>query len=186
MRITGGVNRGRKLMSPRGRSIRPTSEKIRQAVFSILFQRIRDAVFIDLCCGTGIMALEALSRGALHAILVDHSTDSGQIVDCNIEKMQLKDRARFILCDVVAAVRRLTLERDVCHVAYLDPPYRDHKIYSRTIHELDRHAEHARLIVIVEHSSELESCDLQFLELKSRHRYGEKQITLFTSSLVVW
>ena len=186
MRITGGEKRGLKLLSPKGVNIRPTSEKIRLAVFNILFQRISDARFFDLCCGTGIMAMEALSRGAEQAVLVDTSDESGRTVHRNLERSDFASRAVFHRSDVVRFCRSMLLPVDQLSILYLDPPYRDVRLYRNVIRTVDQRAAGKQVILIVEHPTSLEVEGGPELAIRSTHHYGEKQITLFTSQTVVW
>lgn len=72
MRVTGGTGRGQRLKVPSGLRVRPTSDKVKQALFNILGERVADAVFLDLYAGAGGIGLEALSRGAKHVVFVTH------------------------------------------------------------------------------------------------------------------
>ena len=89
MRIIGGKNRGRKLLEPRGFRIRPTADRVREAIFNILssyFQNgIRDKMVADLFSGTGALAIEALSRGAKSAVLVDNQAGAINLIKKNIQ-----------------------------------------------------------------------------------------------------
>ncbi len=71
MRVVSGMWRGRRLLSPEGDAVRPTTDRVKEALFSILGPRVRDAHVLDLCCGTGGLGIEALSRGAAHVKFVD-------------------------------------------------------------------------------------------------------------------
>ena len=74
MRVIAGELKGQQLMAPQGWKVRPTSERVREAIFSTLGERVEDAAVLDLYCGTGALAIEALSRGAARATLVDRDT----------------------------------------------------------------------------------------------------------------
>jgi 16S rRNA (guanine966-N2)-methyltransferase len=85
MRVIAGRWRGRVLKSPRTDAVRPTTDRVKEAMFSIVGSRITGAVFVDLCCGAGGLAIEALSRGARRAILVDTSRASLDLARANLE-----------------------------------------------------------------------------------------------------
>lgn len=125
MRIIGGTARGRKLAGFRGRDIRPTSDRTREAVFSMLLSRfgsLQGAEILDLFAGTGAMALEALSRGARGAVLVDNGSEARRLVPANLRTCGFEDQADFLCSDVLTALPRLR-DRGPFALIFLDPPY---------------------------------------------------------------
>lgn len=125
MRIIGGSARGRKLGSFSHCGIRPTPDRVREAVFSMLLSRhgtFSGVQVLDLFSGSGAMALEALSRGAEHATLVDQDPQAGQLIMENLKHCALLDRARLIRRTVDAALAGLS--GTACFdLIFLDPPY---------------------------------------------------------------
>jgi 16S rRNA (guanine966-N2)-methyltransferase len=97
MRVIAGELKGQQLVAPRGWKVRPTSERVREAVFSTLGARVDGAVVLDLYCGTGALAIEALSRGAAGAVLVDRDTRPAL---GNVERLGLRERAELVRADV--------------------------------------------------------------------------------------
>src|ERR1700679_2444734 len=93
MRVIAGEFKGRQLLAPRGWKVRPTSERVREAIFSTLGERVEGAVVLDLYCGTGALAIEALSRGAARATLVDRDTRPAL---GNVERLGLSGRIDLI------------------------------------------------------------------------------------------
>ncbi|MBU0743481.1 16S rRNA (guanine(966)-N(2))-methyltransferase RsmD [bacterium] len=85
MRVVAGSWRGRKLTAPPGRETRPTTDRVKEAIFSILGGAIREARVVDLCCGAGGLGIESLSRGAGHVDFVDLSWQALEAVRCNLE-----------------------------------------------------------------------------------------------------
>ena len=120
MRVTGGSERGRQLKVPPGSLVRPTSDKVKQALFNILGDRVRDAVFLDLFAGAGGIGIESLSRGAERVMFVDASRDSLMAVKQNIEDLGFKDRAETVLSSAEVFLRKPSGPYDI---AFLDPPY---------------------------------------------------------------
>jgi 16S rRNA (guanine966-N2)-methyltransferase len=129
MRVLGGELRGRRLVAPRGWKVRPTPARVREAIFSTLGD-VSEARVLDLFCGTGALAVEALSRGAAHATLVDRDT---RVALGNVEMLGLRERAELISADVPRWLARATGEFDLI---FLDPPYR---LADRVGPELDPH-----------------------------------------------
>ena len=110
---------GRRLASPGpGSEVRPTSDRVREALFSILGERVEGARVLDLFCGTGALAIEALSRGAEHATLVDERTEPAER---NVEALGLGGRARVVRSDALRFLRRREGEWDLI---FCDPPYK--------------------------------------------------------------
>jgi 16S rRNA (guanine966-N2)-methyltransferase len=119
LRITGGELGGRRIRVPRGaKALRPTTERVREAVFSILGD-VSGTRVLDLFCGTGALAIEALSRGASKATLVDTHPRTARR---NIEALDLTDRAAVVRADVVRFLRRA--EARSVDLVLCDPPYR--------------------------------------------------------------
>lgn len=120
MRVTGGTGRGRRLKAPAGPHVRPTSDKVKQALFNILGDRVVGAIFLDLFAGAGGIGIEALSRDAAHAVFVDVSRDSVNIVKKNLENTSFGDRAQVFLSKAGPFLKRPTGPYDI---VFLDPPY---------------------------------------------------------------
>jgi 16S rRNA (guanine966-N2)-methyltransferase len=122
MRVVGGTAGGRRLHAPAGRALRPTSERVREAVFSSLESMggLDGAAVLDLFAGTGALGIEALSRGASHAVFVDADPDALTAVRSNLEATGLTGSGHVVRCDVVKFLER---QNDVFDVAFADPPY---------------------------------------------------------------
>src|SRR4051794_40147477 len=97
VRVIAGELGGQQLVAPRGWKVRPTSDRVREAIFSALGARVADAAILDLYCGTGALAIEALSRGAAGAVLVDRDTRAAL---GNVERLGLGERADLVRSDV--------------------------------------------------------------------------------------
>ena len=125
MRIISGKYGGRRLDVPKGRDIRPTSDKVRGSIFNALISRadIEGAQVIDLFCGTGALGLEALSRGAAHCIFVDKAKESLSLARQNADDLDAEEQADFILSDASKLRPRAEGVR-ACDVFFCDPPYR--------------------------------------------------------------
>lgn len=125
MRIVGGEWRGRRLAGPKAEGIRPTSDRLREALFNVLAHAyddaVEDAVVLDLFAGTGALGFEALSRGAARALFVDEGRQAGALIREGIATLGCETRARLIPRDAT----RLgpALDRPAT-LAFCDPPYR--------------------------------------------------------------
>ncbi len=125
MKITGGRSRGKILASLKGMEIRPTSSKVREAIFNILGQDMTGIRVLDLFAGTGILGIEALSRGAEGAIFVDWAEQSINIINKNLASCGYKDICRVLKRDILKGpdFRFLPLKEEI-DLVFVDPPYR--------------------------------------------------------------
>lgn len=120
MRVVGGELRSRRLQGP-PKGVRPTSDRVREALFARLGDVVGGRV-LDLFAGTGALAIEALSRGAAHAVLVDRSTRSLNVIRSNLEALALDARAEVLSGDAVRVALRLA-GSEPFDTIFLDPPY---------------------------------------------------------------
>ena len=125
MRIISGRARGKKLVEFAGARVRPTADRVREALFSILISRLgtlNGYKILDLFAGTGALALEALSRGAQHAILVEAHPESIKIIQSNIDGCRMHDYAQVLRGELPAALASTTKSAPF-DLIFLDPPY---------------------------------------------------------------
>jgi 16S rRNA (guanine966-N2)-methyltransferase len=122
MRIVAGRYKGRRLVAPRGRDVRPTADKVKEAIFSILGDRVNGARVLDLFAGSGALALEAISRGAAEAVLVDCHAPALAAIRKNLESLGL-ERVSVIHHDMTRGPGRLLTEPPF-DLIFIDPPYR--------------------------------------------------------------
>lgn len=133
MRIITGEYRGRRLESPIGYDVRPTTDKVKEAIFNLLMNDIWDAVVVDLFAGTGNLGLEALSRGAKRCYFCDNSRESLNLVKTNIAKCNAQDKSMVLAGDYSKALGRI---REKVQVFLIDPPYRD-GLYEKCLNQID-------------------------------------------------
>ncbi len=121
MRIISGTCRGRKLVQIQGRDIRPTSDRVREALFNIIGPAIRGTRVLDLFAGTGAFGLEAVSRGAKQAVFVDAAASSCQVIKKNIELCRMDIQTQVVRHDLILAPLP-----ELCgpfDFVFMDPPY---------------------------------------------------------------
>lgn len=125
MRVIAGRFRGRVLRSPKGRGTRPTSDRVRESVFSVLGDAVDGARVLDLWAGTGALALEAISRGAASATCVERGRGPLAALDANVEALGVADRVRVVRGDALAFARGAAAAEPTWDVVFCDPPYGD-------------------------------------------------------------
>jgi 16S rRNA (guanine(966)-N(2))-methyltransferase RsmD len=176
MRVIAGELKGRRLVAPRGWQVRPTSDRAREAIFSALGE-VEGRRVLDLYCGTGALAIEALSRGAACAVLVDRDTRPAL---GNVKRFGLGERAELIRADAPRwlAARAEEPEPPRFDLVFVDAPYR---LADRVGQQLNAHL--PRLLaaggrVIVE-SAARRPLRLESLELLRRRRYGAADVAFY-------
>ncbi|MFH1116282.1 MAG: 16S rRNA (guanine(966)-N(2))-methyltransferase RsmD [Pseudomonadota bacterium] len=128
MRITAGRFKGHRLPSPRADGVRPTTERVREAVFSSLGTLIHDAHVLELFAGTGAFGFEALSRGARFTVFVENDRKTAGILARTARALNVEGDALILNRPALQAVRWLDNRGDEFHVIFLDPPYGEDRI----------------------------------------------------------
>ena len=178
MRIIAGEMRSRKLKAPEGMDTRPTADRVKEALFSILLSRLPGARVLDLYGGSGALALEALSRGADSAVLADCSARACQVIQENIDSLGCQGRARLLRMKDTAALAALQKQGDAFDLIFLDPPYRmDPSPVCRMI--MDMGLLKTGGMVIVEHSRETPPDIQPPLALTDCREYGAAGLSFY-------
>jgi 16S rRNA (guanine(966)-N(2))-methyltransferase RsmD len=123
MRVIAGKYRSRPLRSLKGQMLRPTSDRLRETLFNILGATVEGATFVDLYAGTGAVGIEALSRGARHAIFVEQHAPAVALIRRNLESLGIGAEAEILGVNVARAVERLEARHLHAQFIFLDPPY---------------------------------------------------------------
>lgn len=175
MRIVGGTYRGGSLASPKAGFVRPTTDKVKEAVFNILSARIRGARFLDLFGGSGGMGIEAISRGAT-ATFADSSRESYRLIESNLAKFRLK--ADVLYADYKVALKRLAADGARFDIIFLDPPYAtDYDV--RAVELVDEYGLLAEGgVVVVEHRGKENLIGKSSFALLDERRYGSCHIAI--------
>lgn len=180
MRVISGTCRGRKLSSIDGKTTRPTSDRTREALFSILGHRILGARVLDLFAGTGALGIEALSRGAREAVFIDMDDAACRVLKKNLELCRMTDRALVERRDAVSSLSILTARQELFDLIFLDPPY-DQGLIQQVVSD-PRFLSLLALngTVIAEHSlRENAFPEISGLDIVDQRKYGRTGITFF-------
>lgn len=181
MRVIAGSQKGRRLLSPEGTSLRPTSDRVKEALFSILNARISGARFLDLYAGTGAIGIEALSRGAQHATFVESHADSLRLLRENLARCGLTAQADIHPCTASAYLQR-GQPQEAYDLVFADPPYQETADSLAMLSALSVSAIIAPTsTVILEHGSKSTlSPEIGRLSLVRQYRYGDTTLSLFS------
>lgn len=176
-RIIAGMARGIQLAVPEGLDTRPTSDSRKEAVFSSIQFELPGCRFLDLFAGSGAAGLEALSRGAEHAVFVESGRQAVDCIHKNLTKTKLQAKGRVLAEDVLSALSRLAREQAQFDVIFLDPPYRRgyEELVCREVMEKGLLAEDG--LIVVESAVETEFAVPQGMSITKSKSY---RITKFT------
>ncbi|MCT4594887.1 MAG: 16S rRNA (guanine(966)-N(2))-methyltransferase RsmD [Anaeromicrobium sp.] len=171
LRVISGRAKGRRLNSPKGTNTRPTTDRVKESVFSIINFYIRDSKVLDLFAGTGALGIEAISRGAEYGVFVDNDKNSIEVIKENLENLGFQRESSVLYCDVDAAISNLSSKGEVFHIIFMDPPYLKgfiepslEKIYDSNILSDDG-------IVLIEHDLK----DILSENIAGFYKYKEKK-----------
>lgn len=174
IKVTGGYLGGRILKTLPGRDTRPTTARVREAIFSILQHDLEGATVLDICAGSGALAIEAISRGAASAVLIEKNKAAARVIDDNLRRLGLA--LRVIVADWHTGLEKLAREKAVFRLAFADPPYglvTPEGMY-RSLSEY--HLMECGGFLIMEHAGQLTPEEEQRITTR---RFGDSAITIF-------
>ena len=177
MRVISGSARSIPLLSRDGLDTRPTADRVKEAIFSAIQFEVEGRRVLDLFAGSGQMAIEALSRGAAEAVLVDQSKESISIIKQNLNKTRLADRARVVCSDYMEYLNRSGERFDLI---FLDPPYREKFLENalKRISEIDI-LKSGGIIVCERPADKALPDDFAAFRRVRDYRYGRTGVTLY-------
>ena len=180
MRVIGGNARGRRLKVPKGQTLRPTAARVKEALFDILPHDLSGVKVLDLFAGTGNITIEALSRGAAEAILVDSTAQSGKVIRENLRRLRLVGRTKVWIAPVTRALRLLARRGETFDMIFLDPPYEQRMVETTLKIVATGGLLRPSGVLIAEHSirEELQS-RYDSLVLQDQRRYGSTLLSFF-------
>lgn len=178
LRIIAGKAKGRRLKVPRGWEGRPTSDRVKEALFNILGPLVLNASFLDLFAGTGNVGIEALSRGASRAVFVENNRQAVKAIQENLQKAGFYGQAEVLAVDVLAAVKQLKEQN--FEIIFLDPPY------SQGLEVLVLQAlvncglvKKGNLVVVESNKRQELPSQVGYLKLSRRHKIGDTVLAFY-------
>lgn len=180
MRVISGKARGRRLKAPKGLALRPTADRVKEALFNILPRDLSGYKVLDLYAGTGSLTVEALSRGASGALLIDSAGEARKVIQENLKSLELLDRVRIWQTPVARAIRQLSRQGEAFDLVFLDPPY-EKGLVEATLRAIGKGGIlKGTGLVVAEHSvREKVATSYGALRLNDQRRYGTIMISFF-------
>lgn len=172
MRVIAGELKGKKLFSIKGLSLRPTSDRVREAIFNILQARVKGKKVLDLFAGTGALGIEALSRGAKKVVFVENNRRILLALKRNIKECRLEEKAEVLPCEIKKGIKILKARGEVFDLIFMDPPY-GRGLVKETLKELEGSTLIGpKTLIIVEHSLQEELPNSFSWRIEDRRKYG--------------
>lgn len=177
MRVVGGISKGRRLKALKGLNIRPTCDKVKESIFNILGDKIVDAVFLDLCAGTGGIGIEALSRGAKETVFVENNQKAVKLIKENLLLCNLENDSNVICSDAVEFLDDSDKRFDII---FFDPPYKS-DLFEKVMAVFNmKELLNNNGILIIEHNSKtVLPEDIKSLILLKKYKYGDTTLSLY-------
>ena len=176
MRIIAGSRKGARIFAPKGLEVRPTGDRVREAVFNLIGP-VDGADVLDLFAGSGALAIEALSRGASSALIIERDGRAVEVIRANLEALGLgEDEARVVHAPARTALRDASARGDAYDLVLLDPPYRDAPALGRELSQA-LPAVLAPAARVVTESDRRSPLDLE-LPVDRERRYGDTLIRI--------
>ena len=180
MHIIGGERRGAALFAPKGMDTRPTQAKVKESLFNIIQAYVLDANVLDLFAGSGNLALEALSRGAQTAVMVDMDREAAACIRRNVDKLRYEASTQLLKCDWRQAVSQMRASNvKPFDLVFLDPPYRMLELNEMCAALADHGLLAPDCLMVLEHrTGDFGKPDERFEEWKER-TYADTQIHFY-------
>ncbi len=185
MRITGGTLKGKKLNTVKNPAVRPTKAMTREALFSILGPGYcQGKVVLDLFSGSGIMALEALSRGALAVVCIDSDINSCKLIRSNFTSLSIPSSATLLQMSASQSISHFSLSGAIFDLIFLDPPYATPELGVNIIDEACRAGILGPgAIAVLEHIPKVTLPQSQTMHIWKQKKYGHSMLTFYSQEL---
>jgi 16S rRNA (guanine(966)-N(2))-methyltransferase RsmD len=184
MRVIGGNAKGRRLKVPKGKSVRPTSGRVKEALFNILPHDLSGVKLLDLFAGSGNVSIEAISRGAAEATLIDSSAESGNVIRENLRRLGYTERTKVWVMPVMRALRLLARRKESFDLIFLDPPYERNWVEASLKLIAQGNLVRPSGKLIVEHSArEPVKSDYGSLIIDDQRNYGDTLLSFFKNKV---
>ncbi len=180
MRIIAGNAKGREIVAPKGRNTRPTLAKVKEAMFGMVQFDTEGAEVLDMFAGSGALGIEALSRGAAHAVFCESDRQTCGIVKSNLIRLGMEDRATVICRDAIAALSDFAANGNRFSLVLIDPPYASDLIDRALALLVGLDLLENDAIVICEHPWKMPPTTPNGISARTARKYGETALTYMT------
>ncbi len=181
MYIIAGLFKNRKIAVPKGYNTRPTSNKLREAVFNILRDSVIEADFLDLFAGSGAMGMEAISRGAKSSTFIDNSKECIKCIKSSLASMNLSGITKVNQGDFLTVIKKMTKQERKFDIIYADPPY-SKEISNQVLEMIDKSdllKDDGYLFIEERSGVSIKEDNLKALELNKKRQFGDTMLLIY-------
>ena len=184
MRIIGGTFKGKRLSPLKGNRIPPTADRLREAIFNILSDQVRGATVLDLFSGTGALGIEALSRGATFAVLIDKYKNAVLLIEKNVRACACEERVKIIQWNIIKNLTCLAGFKQAFDLVFMDPPYRKIALPKTLMSLHTANSLKVGALLVIEHSL-FEPLDLESgpFTITDQRKYGKTLVSFLSYML---
>ena len=180
LRVIAGVAKGHRLKTPRGMATRPTSDRVKEALFNIIAAFVPDSYVLDMFSGTGSLGIEALSRGAAYAVFVDYHKECVDIIKENLNYTKLQSKAKVFQADCLRVAKKLGRRGNRFDIIFMDPPYSKNLVEGALSSIVENGIIKDNGIIVVEHrKSDTVPQKIGDVELVRRQDYGDTSLSFY-------
>ncbi|WP_090977134.1 16S rRNA (guanine(966)-N(2))-methyltransferase RsmD [Paenibacillus sp. CF384] len=180
MRVIAGTAKGRTLKAVPGKNTRPTTDKVKEAIFSMIGPFFDGGLVLDLFAGTGGLGIESLSRGMERAVFVDLDGGSIEIIKQNVQAAGVAEQAEIYRTEAVRAVKALAKRGLKFELVFLDPPYRMKEMDTLMNELAERDLLGTAATIVVEHDADHVYPETMDVFRQIRHaKYGDTAVTIY-------
>lgn len=179
MKIISGTLKGRKINGYNIEGTRPTMDRVKESLFGMIQDNIKDSVVLDLFAGSGNLGIEAISNGAKLAYFIDNNPEVIKVLNQNISSLDIKSKSRVVLSDWKKALNNFSKENKKFDLIFIDPPYA-YDVYEKILDKVNtlNLLTEEGLLIMEHHNLNLpQECDK--LALYKERNYGNKQINIY-------
>ncbi len=181
IRIIGGTAGGRKIKTPRGMTVRPTLDRVREAYFNIVKNEIDDSYFLDVCAGSGSVGIEALSRGAEMVTFIEKDKKVARVVNSNLVLLKFTEGWEMLNSDALKAIELLSKRGKQFDLIFFSPPYPDFQLYQDFMESFGKgKILHNETILTVQHENKTPvKEEYTFLKRYRSSAYGQTILSFY-------
>lgn len=185
LRVIAGKLKGIRILTPKGKNTRPTTDRVKESMFNIIQNYVKGAKVLDLFAGSGNLGIESLSRGSLSVDFVDCSKESISIIKENLIKLKFEDCTRVIMKDFESAIKEFLSEGKRFDLIFLDPPYKK-QFFTKALTMLADNdiVEDDGLIVVESEKDENLPQNVLNLNIWKQVIYGGTKLTFYINDII--
>ncbi|MBF8982187.1 16S rRNA (guanine(966)-N(2))-methyltransferase RsmD [Lutibacter sp. B2] len=181
MRVISGIAKGKRLMAPKGLETRPTTDRVKESIFSMINNYIIESNVLDLFSGTGSLGIEAISRGANYGYFVDNNKNSIKVINENIKTTGFEEKSEVLWSDTLNVIKQLGENGKKINIIFMDPPYlKDLIVPCIEAIDSERLLDEEGIIVVEHDIKDNIPAEIGSLKKIKEKKYGNTRISIYT------